>query len=65
MTETQHVEVWRDGAVIDHLHPEDARLLARCGHGLLVPVEDGGLVLVLPACDDEEGECDDEDVCDA
>jgi hypothetical protein len=43
-----------DGTVVDRLDLEDGRLLASCGHGRLLPTEDGGLVLLLDEPSEDE-----------
>jgi hypothetical protein len=57
MTERQQVDAMRsDGTVVDRLDLEDARLLAACGYGRLLPTEDGGLVLLLDDPPETKGE---------
>jgi hypothetical protein len=58
----EQVDVVRDdGTVVTRLDLADARLLAACGHGRLLPTEYGGLVLLI----EDEGDVDDEFVCNA
>src|SRR5215475_5187994 len=46
---------YADGRLVDTLRPLDARMLAADGQGELIPLEDGGLMLLVP--DPERRQC--------